>query len=234
MNIWNVPIHCWVALRVRHDAEVNEHVEFTKPRPLEPGLHAPVNGGMRWRTRYHDAVEWCRENGGIAHDPDKPYTREPPDPEPEPAPGPYFVTSPPEEGRAGEIYVYKARALDSAVDGFTWSFEKSPPGMVVDRYTGEVTWTPSGGGRVEVVLRARTVHGKEARQGWTICIRKAVVVRRAVPVARFREALRRKALRTSAPPLRCLWREPKRRALPSHRPAAPPAERSPPAILLRI
>jgi hypothetical protein len=204
--------------------------------PMEPS--APVMGGMRWRTRAHDYADECRRRHNA-------YWRGygvPPKAERvllsgAEAPtiiGPRIVSAPPDEGRAGEEYVYPARALDDAVDGFNWYLEKGAPGMVVDRYTGAVSWTPADGGRFEVVLCAATVHGRLARQSWTICVRKAAAVRHAVPVARFHAALRRKALRRPAPPLRCLWREARRRPAPAHRPAAPPAERPPPAIPLRI
>jgi hypothetical protein len=195
-------------------------------------------GGMRWRTRAHDYADESRRRRNAYWQgygvPPKAEIVRLSGAEAPAIIGPRIVSNLPEEGRAGEECVYSARALDDAVNGFTWYLEKAAPGMVVDRYTGVVSWTPADGGRFEVVLCAATVHGRVARQVWTILVRKARAVRRAVPVARFREALRRKALRIPISPFRCLWRAAKRHAVTGHRPAAPPGRLSPPAMPLRI
>ncbi len=64
--------------------------------------------------------------------------------------------------------------------------------MTVDRHTGKVAWTPREGGWVEVVLSARSVYGAVSRQAWTICVRKAAGVRKAMPNPRYAAALRKK------------------------------------------
>lgn len=109
--------------------------------------------------------------------------------------------------------------------------------MAVDRYTGKITWTPEDSGSAEVVLGARTVHGRVSRQSWTIRVRKAVAARTPRPNPRFASALRRKARArrvACAPVFRLLWRAPPRRAERASRIAASPGLPPGAALPLRL
>lgn len=203
----------------------------------------PAEGGLRWRTRQDDLFDLCRlDKGLVAYDPDDPYKPAAPEPDthtPGPqAAGPWIASLPPPEGRAGEEYVYQARACDAATTGFTWYFEKSPAGMTVDRHSGMVTWTPEDGGYVEVVLCARSLYGAVARQSWTVCVRRAAVVRRPSPNPRFAACLRKRAApgrpKPYHSPLRPVWRKGTRTPDPCRRTTGPPADRHRRAMPLRI
>lgn len=198
---------------------------------LEPP--APVAGGIRWRRRYHDIFDSCRHDRGlILCDPEKP-EKEPSIPEQGMDGAPLIPSIPPPEARAGAEYIYPARAFDGITNGFTWYFEKSPAGMRVDRHTGKVSWTPSEGGYVDVILAARSLYGAASRQCWTICVRRAAVVHNPVVNARYRAALQKKAARAIRP-LLTPWTKAKRQNLTSRRATAPPGARPPAAIPLRI
>lgn len=202
-----------------------------RPRPeLEPS--GPVAGGIRWRSRYHDLLDLQRREMGVEKIDDPAGEKAPDRPEPAMAGAPHIGSTPTTEARVGGEYVYHARAFDGDTDGFTWYFEKSAPGMAVDRHTGMVTWTPSEGGFVEVVLCVRSLYGKTARQGWTICVRKAAAVHAPVLNKRFCQALRRNAARR-AHPIRIVWREGRRRE-DANRQAAPPGAPRRVATPLRV
>lgn len=150
-------------------------------------------GGMRWGSGDYSSEDYCRLIG-VPH---RTFTAEETMPAPLVHVGPRIVTTPPRAARAGTEYVYQAVARDAAVNGFTWSFKKSPPGMAIDRYTGKITWTPESCCRVDVEICAYTHHGHRALQAWTLSVAKAVRVRAFVPNPRFIEALRRKRLRAA-------------------------------------
>ena len=193
---------------------------------LEPP--APVMGGARWRRRFHDIADMCRSAGRFVFG-------APPPAEPEPGAvlNPQIVSLPPPEARVGREYVYHARAQAANIDGFTWYFEESAPGMAVDRHTGRVTWLPSDGGYVEVVLCARSVYGASSRQGWTLCVRKAAPLRKCAPNPRYAAAALRKRLRRTRR-LRFFWLGTRRRIGLPGRAAAPPGAPQPVAVPLRI
>lgn len=194
---------------------------------------APVMGGGRWRTLSHQLLDLCRLDKGLTvSDPDAPIPTDPDAYENEAAAAPHIGSTPPTEARVGEECVYQARAFDSDTDGFTWYFEKSVPGMQVDRHTGEMRWTPTEGGSVEVVLCARSVFGAVARQAWTICVRKPAA-RKSTINRRFSEAARRKNLR-KIQPIRFLWHAGRRQGIVFHRALAPPAARPRAAMPLRV
>ena len=188
---------------------------------------APVNGGMRWRAVYGGLADYNRrapapqeEAGDHARSGEESSA-----PAPVPARGPYFTFTPPAEARVGEEYVVQAKAFDPCIVGFNWFFRKDccPPGMTVDRYGGEIRWTPSEGGYFEVTLGCSTVHGNVAYLTWTICVRKAPAVRTSVPHPRFQSALRRKTALFRVPRRFCrVWRQPRPDLNPASRPAAPP------------
>lgn len=211
-------------------------VDYRQSQFEAPG---PVNGGMRWRS--DGFADFLRRNRDpFNKDGDEP-SREaaPPAPASRPvaAHGPFITFTPPAEARVGEEYVVQAKAFDPNVNGFNWFFKKDccPPGMAVDRYGGEIRWTPSEGGHYEVTLGCGTVHGRIAYVTWTVCVRKAAAVRTVVPSPRFQCAVRRKASILRAPRLRCIaWRRARRHACPSARAAAPPDTVHPVARVLRI
>lgn len=196
-------------------------------------LPAPVAGGIRWRRRYRDIIDLCRGRGFAIHDPDEPSSGEPAPPEPGLLLAPRIVSIPPPEARVGREYVYRARACDGIADGFTWYFEKNAPGMTVDRHSGKVTWIPSEGGNVEVVICAASVYGASSRQSWTLCVRKAALSRPFKANMRFQNALRRKAARAGRPFLP-VWRRPRRLYGMECQAADPPVNRRPAAVALRI
>ena len=168
-----------------------ERDEFRNTQFEPPG---PVMGGMRWGDGRPRLVDFCQRTGVVY----RKYKAEEILPAPVVHVGPSIVSVPSEEARAGVEYVYQARAIDSGVNGFTWSFvTPPPPGMEIDRYGGKMTWTPAESCRVQVEIRAYTHHGRQARQAWTINVGKAVAVRTVVPHPRFVEALRRKRLRVA-------------------------------------
>ena len=168
-----------------------ERDEFRNTQFEPPG---PVMGGMRWGDGRPRLVDFCQRTGVVY----RKFKAEEILPAPVVHVGPTIVSVPSERARAGVEYVYQARAIDSGVNGFTWSFVTSPPpGMEIDRYDGKITWTPAESCRVQVEIRAYTHHGRQARQVWTINVGKAAVVRTVVPHPRFVEALRRKRLRAA-------------------------------------
>lgn len=198
--------------------------------------HAPVNGGMRWRTRDHDAL-WCiRRNGGAGvRDFDEPAEKSPFTDVPEIRAAPVLTAQPPEEARVGTEYVFQARAHADYVDGFTWYLEEAAPGMSVDRHTGLVTWLPPEGGHIRVVLCARSLYGAEARQSWTILVRKPAPSRTAVANPRFRLALSRKAAKNAGQLwFFLIWRRKMRWLVVRVAATAPPPPPSSVAMPLRI
>lgn len=205
----------------------------SQPR-LRPKLEppAPVNGGIRWRSRYHDLLDLQQRERDLQKTDDPAGEDASARPEAPEDGAPHIGSTPAPEARVGEEYIYQARAFDCDTNGFTWYFEKGAPGMAVDRHTGKVTWTPTEGGMVEVVLCARSLYGKTARQSWTICVRKAAAVREPVPNKRFCEALRRQAARRTQP-IRAVWREGRRRD-DANRQAAPPGAPRRVAMPLRV
>lgn len=209
-------------------------VEAYRSSPSRPEPPAPVTGGMRWRDRNIDIINSLRRvRGRRPIDPDAPagggdYAVEPG------RIAPTIVSNPGSEARIGEEYIYQARACDGIADGFTWYFEECPPGMTVDRHSGEVRWTPSEGGRAEVALCARSVYGAFSRQRWTLCVRKAVRLRPSTANPRFRGALRWKAAKAATPRLLLLWRGCKRPTGAARNSTAPPPARPPPTPRLRL
>ena len=199
---------------------------------LEPP--APVSGGMRWRDRNLDIINSLRRVRGVRPiDPDAPVGGAVYVPESGTL-APNILSVPPPEAGSGEEYVYHARAYDGIADGFTWYFEECPPGMTVDRHSGEVRWTPSEGGHARVVLCARSVYGAFSRQCWTLCVRKAATIRPSTTNLRFRSALRWKATRTTAPRLPLPWKNPVNPVAAARRSTAPPTARPPPTPTLRL
>ncbi len=192
---------------------------------------APVVGGCRWRRPFHDIADMCRQAGGfVLGEPARP--RPPAAPVPEAVIAPLITSTPPPEARVGEQYVYHARAHAADMTGFTWYFEKSVPGMTVDRHTGKVAWTPSAGGWTEVALCARSVYGAMSRQDWTICVRKAAAIGKAAPNPRYAAAVLRKRL-LGARPIGRVWRAERRRSGFSGRATGPPGGRPRVALPLR-
>ncbi len=171
-----------------------------REQPPATVLHSPgpVVGGIRWRG-WKPAFTGNRR-AAATHAGRKPEAEENLPALPAYA-GPDIITTPPVQTRAGEEYVYQATARDASVDGFSWSLQSSPPGMTVDRYSGRVTWTPSTKCRVRIELCARTVHGHETVQSWTLSVAKPVVVHTVVPHPRFVAALEHKRLRDGSSPV---------------------------------
>lgn len=208
--------------------------------PIEP--LAPVNGGIRWRRPFSGLVDYVIDpDDDMASRDGSPETEktaaaEPdPVPVPPPAPGPQMVFTPPPEARVGEEYIVRAKAFDPCISGFTWFFKNGhcPPGMTLDRYTGEIRWTPTEGGRFEVTLGCSTVHGRSVTLTWTICVRKAAVVRVAIAHPRFHNAMRRKATRALRRVF-IFWRLARRPAESASRAAAPPGPSRAVAYALRL
>ena len=169
------------------ERDVLRHTQFEPP--------GPVMGGMRWGDGRPRLVDFCQRTGIVY----RKYKAEEILPAPVVHVGPSIVTTAPEAARAGQEYVYQPRAIDSGVNGFTWSFVTPPPaGMEIDRYGGKITWTPAESCRVRVEIRAYTHHGRQTTQAWPISVGKAAVVRACVPHPRFVEALRRKRLRLAS------------------------------------
>ena len=201
---------------------------------------APVNGGMRWRVAYGGLADYSRRSPDplVEDAGGSPRQAVPPDPAPRPAArGPFITFTPPTEARAGEEYSVRAKAFDPCIVGFNWFFKKDccPPGMTIDRYSGEIRWTPAEGGRFEVTLGCSTVHGSVAHISWTVCVRKAAVVRTPVPAPRFQSAVRRKTALIKAPRPPCIaWTRARRFVDPAARAAAPPGVARPVPYALRI
>ena len=193
-----------------------ERDEFRNTQFEPPG---PVMGGMRWGDGRPRLVDFCQRTGVVY----RKYKAEEILPAPVVHVGPSIVTAAPKTARVGEEYAYQARAIDTGVNGFTWSFVKPPPpGMEIDRYDGKITWTPAESCRVRVEIRAYTHHGRQATQAWTISVGKAAAVRVFVPHPRFVEALRRKRLR-------CAGRSPCAAGVPNGSPSGPSRARIPSA-----
>ena len=207
---------------------------FVQYSQIEPS--APVAGGLRWRRRSHDVFDCCRGKGFVIGDPDAPLETEPPQPEPGAVLAPQIVSAPPPEARAGEEYVYQARAFDGIADGFTWSVLTGPSEIVVDRHSGKLSWTPAAGGYVDIVLSARSLYGASAEQRWTVRVHKAAPVHRFAPNPRIREALRRKKIRVGPLPTRfhSVWRAPRKSPGAPCRPTGPPSLRLRAALPLRL
>lgn len=210
---------------------VKTHPPHTMTEPV-----APVVGGLHWRTPYFGVIDLFRKprNASVCGSDDAPEKKAPSLSEPEATTAPHILSVPLRETSAREEYVYQPRAYDSNCTGFTWYLQKGPPHMRVDRSSGKLTWTPSKGGYVEIILCVRNVYGGTARQSWRLCIRKAPVIHIPVINTRFTEALKRKSAHTPLPaPI--FWRKEGRRTGPRSLPAtAPPVERFRADIPLRM
>jgi hypothetical protein len=83
---------------------------------------------------------------------------------------PRFVSTPPTEATGGIRYVYVPSAADVDGDRLNYSLAQAPSGMLVDRSTGRLDWTPGweASGNFSVVLIVSDGKGGEARQEFSI------------------------------------------------------------------
>ncbi len=58
---------------------------------------------------------------------------------------PSIQSLPPLFGSQDVLYVYEPRAVDPGADTLSWDLQDNPTGMVVDRLTGRLEWTPNLG-----------------------------------------------------------------------------------------
>ena len=174
------------------DATAMDAGRFSRNHPERIEPLAPAAGGIRWRPDWQEVTNRSRRYGDACTFHSHADPNHDPEPEPPSPCRPVFTTTPPPEGRAGEEYVYQPSAFDGIANGFTWRLVKAPPGMSIDRHEGVVIWTPAEGGKASVTICARNVYGKESCQSWTICVRKAVVVKTVIRNDRYQTALRRK------------------------------------------
>ena len=83
-----------------------------------------------------------------------------------------IITSDPESFSAtvGVTYRYQATAIDPDNDSLLWQLENAPSGMIIDRNTGEIIWTPTVDqiGNQEVEIIVVDTQGGFARQGFTL------------------------------------------------------------------
>jgi len=85
---------------------------------------------------------------------------------------PRFVSTPPTEATGGIRYIYIPSAADVDGDRLNFSLAQAPSGMLVDRSTGRLDWTPGWElrGNVSVVLVVSDGKGGEARQEFSIFV----------------------------------------------------------------
>ena len=85
---------------------------------------------------------------------------------------PLFTSTPVDTATAGLHYVYEPHAVDVDNDKLNFTLAQAPAGMIVDRSSGRLDWTPGRDilGNFSVVLVASDGKGGEARQEFTITV----------------------------------------------------------------
>ena len=82
---------------------------------------------------------------------------------------PVFISTPPLQFLS-ETYRYQAQAQDADDDAITYALENPPPGMIIDRKTGQINWPladlPAGEYRVSIV--ADDVQGQKGYQEYSL------------------------------------------------------------------
>ena len=70
------------------------------------------------------------------------------------------------------VYVYEVIASDTDGDILTYSLYNTPAGMVIDKDTGIITWTPttSDAGYAEITLRVSDTHGATKEQTYRLTV----------------------------------------------------------------
>lgn len=84
---------------------------------------------------------------------------------------PVFTSLPRRQAKAGEEYVYNARAYDPEGTALVFSLDKAPEGMTVDGAAGTIRWNPDtqiAGKSPDVVLRVADAGGAFALQSYKI------------------------------------------------------------------
>jgi hypothetical protein len=85
---------------------------------------------------------------------------------------PRFISTPLAEATGGLRYVYVPQTVDVDDDKLTFTLAQAPSGMLVDRMTGRLDWTPGweASGNFSVALVASDGKGGEARQEFSITV----------------------------------------------------------------
>jgi hypothetical protein len=84
---------------------------------------------------------------------------------------PKIISRPPAKFEAYE-YSYPVRVRDADNDRLTFSLEKPPEGMSIDRRSGKITWPLTGvqPGKYEVKIVVRDSEGGEDRQEFVLTL----------------------------------------------------------------
>lgn len=79
---------------------------------------------------------------------------------------------------SGIPYTYDVNAADANGDTISYVLVKPPSGMVIDRSSGLITWTPSSAGDYEIVVKAKDVKGLCSIQTFIIEVDEALAPNR--------------------------------------------------------
>ncbi len=85
---------------------------------------------------------------------------------------PEFISQPPSEAVAGDLFEYQALATDPDGGVLNYLLLSGPQGMTLDRSSGLVSWQPTSTNRVtnSVILQAYDSRGGSATQRFTITL----------------------------------------------------------------
>ena len=83
---------------------------------------------------------------------------------------PIFTSTPPVQIPIGAGYQYQAAAFDADDDSLSFSLAVAPAGMMVDAFSGLVSWASAQPGQHSVVLVVDDGRGGEASQSWTLFV----------------------------------------------------------------
>ena len=85
---------------------------------------------------------------------------------------PRFISTPVLSATAGLRYVYEAKAVDVDGDRLNFTLAQAPAGMLIDRFSGRVDWSPGRAlsGNFSVVLVTSDGKGGEARQEFSVTV----------------------------------------------------------------
>jgi hypothetical protein len=85
---------------------------------------------------------------------------------------PRFISTPILTATAGLRYVYEAKAVDVDGDRLNFTLTGAPAGMLIDRFSGRVDWTPGRepGGNFSIGIIVSDGKGGEARQEFVVSV----------------------------------------------------------------
>ncbi len=101
-------------------------------------------------------------------------------PPPPPNQAPKITTSPHITGTVGQLYTYDVDATDPDIsDILGYSLQVAGPGMLIDSFSGLISWTPTEAGDFDVTAKVQDQGGLSDTQNYTLTINAAPPLNRA-------------------------------------------------------